>query len=154
MKRSTVRALETYEYCKFEEMCVKIWLVKAKNAKINIVWHQTLPFCLINQTVYPSKEELCIFFGTLPFTKQISQLQKYSTIFFLSFITRDFVQFHLFRLRINKNYSTRQYILEYLHHRLKFKFLEDFSNKNILMNMRYTKKVKYKTSFFSEYKTF
>jgi len=52
----------------------------------------------------------------------------------------------VFRLRINKNYSIRQYILEYLHHILKFMFLEDFSNKNILMKMRYTKKkVKYKT---------
>jgi hypothetical protein len=45
-----------------------------------------------------------------------------------------------------KNYSIRQYILEYLHHRLKFTFLEDFSNKNILMNMRYTIYI-YKTSF-------
>ena len=119
---------------------VNIWLLKAKNANIHIVWHQTMPFCFINQIVYPSKKEFCIYFRNLPFPKHISQLLQYSTIFFLSFITGDFVQFHLFQLRINKNCSIKQYILEYLHHRLKFIVLEDFSNKNILMNMKYTKK--------------
>jgi hypothetical protein len=121
-------------------MCVNIWLLKGKNANIHIVWHQIMPFCFINQIVYPSKEKFCIFFRTLPFPKHISQLLQYSIIFFLSFITGDFVQFDLFRLKINKNYSIMQYILEYLHHRLKFIVLEDFSNKNILMNVKYTKK--------------
>jgi hypothetical protein len=132
MKRSRVHALKTYEYCKFEEMCFKIWSVKGQKCQNSHFLVPNHAFFLINKVVYPSKEELCIFVLEIcPFQKHISQLQKYSTIFFPSFITRDFVQFHLIRLRINKNYSIRQYISEYLHHRSKFMFLEDFSNKNI-----------------------
>ena len=105
-----------------------------------------MPFCFINQNVYPSKEELCIFWNSA-LSKAHFSVPKYSTIFILCFIIRDIVQFHLFSLRINKNNSNRQCILKNLHHRLKCMFLEDFSNNNILMNKRYTKKkVKYKTS--------
>jgi len=95
-------------------------------------------FSLTNQNLYPTKGELCSFWNS-SLSKAHFSITKYTTIFFLCFIIRDVVKFHLFRQRINKSNSNRQCILENLQHRLKCMFLEDFSNNNILMNTRYTK---------------